>query len=86
MIFHRYLLQRPASFYRDLYKEPYRQFRLALTILRRAYDEPSEKLSSFVTRFRRLAARVDKKYTKALDYGYPELRAADLQQSVSANC
>lgn len=82
-LYKRYLLQKPANCYLHLYKEPYRQFRLVLTILRRAYEVPEEKLSKFVTRFRRLSGRIDRKYTKALEWGYPELRPTDLQESVS---
>ncbi|CAE6460712.1 unnamed protein product [Rhizoctonia solani] len=78
-----YLLQRPAKIYAPFYDRPFREFRLVLTILRRAYEDPEERLSEFLPKFRRLAARIDRKYTKALEWGYPELHQMDLQQSSS---
>ncbi|KAG8722971.1 hypothetical protein FRC11_002608, partial [Ceratobasidium sp. 423] len=76
-----YLLQRPAKIYAAYYDRPFREFRLVLTILRRAYENPEERLSEFLPKFRRLAARMDRKYTKALEWGYRELHQMDLQQS-----
>ncbi|KDN48698.1 hypothetical protein RSAG8_02685, partial [Rhizoctonia solani AG-8 WAC10335] len=78
-----YLLQRPAKIFAPFYDRPFREFRLVLTILRRAYEDPDERLSEFLPKFRRLAARVDRKYTKALEWGYRELHQMDLQQSSS---
>ncbi|CAE6423573.1 unnamed protein product [Rhizoctonia solani] len=78
-----YLLQRPAKVYASFYDRPFREFRLVLTILRRAYEKPDERLSEFLLKFRRLAARIDRKYTKALEWGYRELHQMDLQRSSS---
>ncbi|CAE6457888.1 unnamed protein product [Rhizoctonia solani] len=78
-----YLLQRPAKVYAPFYERPFREFRLVLVILRRAYENPDERLSEFLPKFRRLAARIDRKYTKALEWGYRELHQMDLQQSSS---
>ncbi|CAE6445450.1 unnamed protein product [Rhizoctonia solani] len=76
-----YLLQRPAKIYSAHYDRPFREFRLVLTILRRAYEDPEERLSEFLAKFRRLSARIDRKYTKAIEWGYRELHQMDLQQS-----
>ncbi|CEL55663.1 DNA (cytosine-5-)-methyltransferase [Rhizoctonia solani AG-1 IB] len=75
-----YLLQRPSKIYASLYDQPFREFRLVLTILRRAFEDPEERLSEFLPKFRRHAARIDRKYTKAIDWGYRELHQMDLQQ------
>ncbi|KAF8674221.1 Cytosine specific DNA methyltransferase replication foci domain [Rhizoctonia solani] len=75
-----YLLQRPSKIYASLYDQPFREFRLVLTILRRAYEDPEERLSEFLPKFRRHATRIDRKYTKATNWGYRELHQMDLQQ------
>ncbi|KAF8604128.1 hypothetical protein BDV93DRAFT_108399 [Ceratobasidium sp. AG-I] len=76
-----YLLQRPIGFYRVPYAEPFRQFRLVLVIIKRCYEEPEERLSRFVTRFRHLAERYEREYTSSLEWGYRSLHPADLQSS-----
>ncbi|KAG9099586.1 hypothetical protein FRC06_005127 [Ceratobasidium sp. 370] len=76
-----YLLERPVGFYRIPYQEPFRQFRLALVVLRRAYEHPEERLSGFIDKFRRIAKRIEEKHTRAVQWGYPALHPADLQDS-----
>ncbi|QRV90058.1 DNA (cytosine-5-)-methyltransferase [Ceratobasidium sp. AG-Ba] len=76
-----YLLERPRGFYRPLYQEPFRQFRLALVVLRRAYEHPEERLGEFIGKFRRTAKRIEERHTRAIEWGYPALHPADLQEA-----
>ncbi|KAG8730865.1 hypothetical protein FRC12_020039, partial [Ceratobasidium sp. 428] len=77
----RYLLERPIGFYRTFYREPFRQFRLTLVILRRVSECPKERLSEFINKFRRIAKHIEERHTRAIEWGYPALHPADLQDS-----
>ncbi|KAG9126884.1 hypothetical protein FRC07_001542 [Ceratobasidium sp. 392] len=76
-----YLLERPVGFYYTPYQEPFRQFRLALVVLRRAYEHPEERLLDFIGKFRRISKRIEERHTRAAEWGYPALHPADLQDS-----
>ncbi|KAG8678428.1 hypothetical protein FRC09_019848 [Ceratobasidium sp. 395] len=78
-----YLLEQPIGFYHIFYQEPFRQFRLALVILRRVSEYPKERLSEFINKFRRIAKHIEERHTRAIEWGYPALHPADLQDSVS---
>ncbi|KAG8746886.1 hypothetical protein FRC12_014194 [Ceratobasidium sp. 428] len=76
-----YLLEQPIGFYHIFYQEPFRQFRLALVILRRVSEYPKERLSEFINKFRRIAKHIEERHTRAIEWGYPALHPADLQDS-----